>query len=116
MRRGPSIALIALFVLASYDLSIRPQRLIESFRVMRCCVEHCQRPGNMSSAERCCGVAQDAGGLRAVSAVAPDFGGVAAVLLPARVEVFKPTENAVALADEPSRGPPIFLSHLSLLL
>lgn len=119
MRRGPFIALIALIVLASYDLSVRPQRLVESFRAMRCCAEHCQRPGNMSSAERCCGVAQDHAGLRAVDNTSPDFDGAVAVVVPgwaAATPAGPQVQVALTPRVDPSRSPPIFLSNLALLL
>lgn len=118
MRRGQSIALLVLFALTAYDFSVRPQRLVESFKALRCCTQHCQKSGNMSEAERCCGVVQDQAGLRAVHAGSPDVGAAAAIVLPGRLELPAPILIEVSWTQtaEPSRAPPIFLANQSLLI
>jgi hypothetical protein len=119
MRRRHGIALIVLLVLAGYDFTIRPQRLVESFRAMRCCSEHCQRPSNMNSAERCCKVTQDQAGLRAVDTTSPDVDGPSAVVFPGSIVSLsapEPSDLVPPWGCDPSRSPPIFLSNSSLLL
>lgn len=112
MSRSRTIALLVLLVLAGYDFGFQPQRLVASFKALRCCTEHCQKPRPISAAERCCGVAQDQAGLRAVHAASPDPGADAIVVLPGVVELPAPTVVAAdAVIDaQPSRAPPIFLA------
>lgn len=118
MSRSRLTALIVLLVLAGYDFSFQPQRLVDSFQALRCCREHCQKSGPISAAERCCGVAADQAGLRAVHAHAVDVGAAATALLPGTIDQTPITavEVVVTANAEPSRAPPLFLSNQSFLL
>jgi hypothetical protein len=119
MTRSRAIALVVFLALAGYDFSFRPQRLVDSFKALRCCREHCQKSGPISAAERCCGVAQDQAGLRAVHTNAADIHAAAAdIMLPGAVDVAPAlvVEALVIATCEPSRAPPIFLSNQAFLL
>ncbi len=118
MNRGRAIAVLLLLALAGYDFGFQPQRLVDSFKAMRCCREHCQKSSPVGATERCCGVVEDQAGLRAVHASAPDLRAAADVDLPGIVGAAPPVvvESLVTAKAEPSRSPPIFLTNQSFLL
>jgi hypothetical protein len=118
MNRGRAIALVILVALVGYDFGFQPQRLVDSFKAMRCCREHCQKSGPVSAAERCCGVIEDQAGLRAVHVNAPDLRAAADIDLPGVVDAAPSivVASRVTTEAEPSRSPPIFLTNQSFLL
>lgn len=118
MRHGHAIALVAIVVIGGYDLSTSPQRLAQSFAAMRCCAEHCRKGVNMSGAERCCGVAQDQAGVRAVHAAPCAAGQDVPAAFSATVEVTPSTSRCLTwpAGTEPSRAPPLFVVNRTFLL
>jgi len=110
--------MVVLLMLAGYDFGFQPHRLVASFRAMQCCRENCHKSRPLSAAERCCGVAQDHAGLRAVHANAPDLRAGAIAVTPDQIDIAPMiiAEADIVSASEPSRPPPIFLANQALLL